>query len=341
MKIKILSILLMLNGISMSCHSQQQPFYSQYILNPFVSNPALAGIENYWDVKLSYRNQWQGIEGSPQTTYFTMQGSRKKMIYSKPTTGTVPPPDTRKNVRANYAQKYKPIIPHAGMGLIFYNDKTGPLSRYVIDASYAYHIGLSSKTSISAGISGGIQGVNLDTEKLNFGTSNPSDPSVFANGVVKYIRPDLNVGLWLYSAFYFVGASAQNLIPIKTDYGEAIDDQVILPHFTLSAGYKVLLNDKMSFLPSTMIRFVDQAPVNFDVNAKLQYRDLMWVGVSYRNVNTFAAMLGMNVNSTLNFAYAYDISNSRLGDASHGTHEILIGFLFANHHRVLCPRDFW
>src|SRR5687768_2566333 len=116
MKSRILYILIILCGVGSLVNAQQLPFYTQYVLNPFVSNPALAGIENYWDIKMSHRNQWQGIEGSPQTTYFTVNGSRKKMIYVKPTTGTVPAPDTRKRAKANYVQKYKPIIPHAGMG---------------------------------------------------------------------------------------------------------------------------------------------------------------------------------------------------------------------------------
>lgn len=341
MILRILFILLVLSGTGSLVKAQQLPFYTQYVLNPFVSNPALAGIENYWDVKMSYRNQWQGIEGAPQTTYFTINGSRKKMIYVKPTTGTIPAPNGPKNARMNYAQKYKPIIPHAGVGFVYYNDKTGPVSRYVMDVSYAYHIGLSAKTSISAGISGGIQAVNLNTGKLNFGSSNPDDPSVYANGTVRYFRPDLNVGIWLYSAFYFLGASAQNVIPVKTVYGEAIRDHVIQPHFSVSAGYKFLLNDEFNFLPSAMVRIVDRAPVNFDINAKLQYKDLAWVGASFRHPDTFSAMLGVNVNSTMNFAYAYDITTSSLRYSSHGTHELVVGLLLANRNRVLCPRDFW
>jgi hypothetical protein len=40
-------ILFQLNYIS----AQQRPHYTQYILNNFIVNPALAGIENYTDIK--------------------------------------------------------------------------------------------------------------------------------------------------------------------------------------------------------------------------------------------------------------------------------------------------
>src|SRR5688572_11188399 len=51
--------------------SQQKPHYTQYILNQYIINPALTGIENYTDVKLSHRHQWVGINDAPVTSYFT------------------------------------------------------------------------------------------------------------------------------------------------------------------------------------------------------------------------------------------------------------------------------
>lgn len=48
---------------------QQKPQYTQYVMNNFILNPAIAGIENYVDVKAGYRAQWQGLEGAPVTSY--------------------------------------------------------------------------------------------------------------------------------------------------------------------------------------------------------------------------------------------------------------------------------
>jgi type IX secretion system PorP/SprF family membrane protein len=61
-----------------SLFSQQRPYYTQYILNNYIINPALAGIENYWDVKISHRHQWVGLNGAPITTYLTIQGPLNK-----------------------------------------------------------------------------------------------------------------------------------------------------------------------------------------------------------------------------------------------------------------------
>ena len=57
-----------------TAHAQAKPYYTQYILNNYILNPAITGIENYTDVKLSYRNQWAGITGAPLTTYLSIHG---------------------------------------------------------------------------------------------------------------------------------------------------------------------------------------------------------------------------------------------------------------------------
>ena len=58
--------------------AQQRPYYTQYIMNNYIINPAVAGIENYWDVKASHRMQWVGLQDAPVTTYLTMHGPLKQ-----------------------------------------------------------------------------------------------------------------------------------------------------------------------------------------------------------------------------------------------------------------------
>src|SRR5438128_4347832 len=74
-KNSLTALLLICSG---ALHAQQRPYYTQYILNNYIINPAIAGIENYWDVKISHRHQWVGLDGAPVTTYFTIQGPLTK-----------------------------------------------------------------------------------------------------------------------------------------------------------------------------------------------------------------------------------------------------------------------
>ena len=62
--------LLLLLSVCITVRAQQKPHYTQYILNQYIINPAISGIENYVDVKASHRRQWVGIQDAPVTTYF-------------------------------------------------------------------------------------------------------------------------------------------------------------------------------------------------------------------------------------------------------------------------------
>src|SRR3954470_16811434 len=71
--------------------AQQQPHYTQYILNQYILNPALTGIENYTDIKLSHRHQWVGLQDAPVTTYLTVHTPIGKKDYRTTATSSSVP----------------------------------------------------------------------------------------------------------------------------------------------------------------------------------------------------------------------------------------------------------
>ncbi len=346
MKIKLTAIVFFIFLIS--ANAQQRPYYTQYILNNFIINPAVAGIENYWDVKISHRHQWVGLNGAPVTTYITIQGPLQKSGSARETPTTVHP--TGENPRGKaYWQNYEAADPHQGIGFTLLNDKAGPLNRFAAYATYAYHQPVSLRTTIAAGISAGIQNMRLNANELDFGTQYPVDPAVAGSGYLNNIRPDISAGIWVYSANYFLGLSAQQIIPEKIGFnsGKIGGDSVTLvhgklvPHLFFQAGYKMLLSDDISLLPSITVKYVNPVPLSIDINAKLQYQDFLWIGASVRPKDGFAAMFGLNINSTINIGYSYDFTTSRLNTVSSGTHEILVGFLLGNKYGDWCPRNLW
>ncbi len=327
--------------ICFASYAQQLPHYTQYVINNFILNPAVAGIENYTDVKISHRRQWVGIDGAPVTTYFTIHAPLKKMDYARETATGFHASGENPRGKA-YWHDYEKADPHAGIGLTILNDRTGPLNRFSAYATYAYHIGISSKTSLSAGISAGIKNTSLNASKLSFDV--PVDPAVSGSGYLNRVGADMNAGLWLYSSDYFAGISAQNIIPSKLKIAE---DTVRLaggrqiPHMFLTAGYRFFVNDDITFLPSALVKYVTSTPVSFDINAKFQYRDFLWVGGSLRYKDSYAGMVGLNISNTINVGYSYDITTSQLNTVSKGSHEIVIGFLLGNRYGDWCPRNLW
>src|SRR5688572_15485385 len=80
-KIPIAVGTVLLIGTLNAAIAQQRSHYTQYILNNYILNPALSGIENYTDVKVSARDQWVGINGAPRTAYFTIHTPIGKKDY--------------------------------------------------------------------------------------------------------------------------------------------------------------------------------------------------------------------------------------------------------------------
>src|SRR5215831_711460 len=166
MKFKCFLTLTILLFVAHSMFGQQRPYYTQYVLNDYIINPAIAGIENYWDVKVSHRHQWVGLDGAPVTTYLTIQGplNKNNLGRENPTSYHTQGENPRGKI---FMEDYHSTDPHHGLGLTILNDKAGPLNRFALFGTYAYHLPVSDRTSFSAGVSLGIQNMSLEAGMLD------------------------------------------------------------------------------------------------------------------------------------------------------------------------------
>jgi type IX secretion system PorP/SprF family membrane protein len=333
-------LVIVLSIVGPMSFAQQRPHYTQYILNNYILNPALSGIENYTDVKMSARDQWVGLNGAPGTFYVSVHGPIGKKDYKTTATSFNMP---GQNPRGNaYWENYTASEAHHGIGFFMINDKTGLYNRFTADVSYAYHLGLSPQTNIAAGFSAGLSKISYDRSKAT--PVDPNDPAIGNTDASIYkMVPDLNAGIWIYSADYFIGLAAQQIMPQKISFTNTTEGFKLLPHIFATTGYRFLLNDDINAIPSIMVKYVAGSSVSpqFDINVKLQYMDLLWVGGSYRLQDGYAAMVGVNVGNTFNVGYSYDLTTTRLNTVSSGTHEFVIGFLIGNRYKDTCPRNVW
>jgi type IX secretion system PorP/SprF family membrane protein len=331
-----LLVLILLFSYVLVVSAQQKPQYTQYVFNNFLLNPALSGIENYTDIKLGYRSQWTGLQGAPVTTFFTINtpiGSNfiNGDASELPTAGGEYPGSR------SYLQNYEAAQPHHGIGFTLVNDKAGPITATNINATYAYHIGLTSTLNLALGVAAGVAHTSLNTSILT--TTDSNDPAVNnASGGVW--SPDLSVGVWAYSSNYYLGASVQQVLPEKlyADSRNTIYQNKTVPQIFFTAGYKFYISDDVSVMPSVMVKEINPLPFTFDVNAKISFRDVFWLGGSYRKDDSFGILAGFNINSTINVGYSYDMTTSALNTVSNGTHEIVLGILLNNKYQVTCPQ---
>jgi type IX secretion system PorP/SprF family membrane protein len=286
-----------------SVFAQQEAQYSLYMFNQLLINPAVTGTEDYMDTKVGGRWQWTGIDNAPKNIYATFHTPIKKL-----------------------KQEFDDVKPTAwhGVGGFVTAEVTGPINKYKLYGSYAYHIPLSSKYILSLGTFLGVQNYYVDKDKLNFG-DNQADNAL--NGNVTAYSPDGSLGAWFYSKKLYAGLSVLQIFDNKIAVTDGTNSQGRLNrHYFFTTGYRIDLDENWMLVPSVLIKGLTPAPVQFDINMKVRYQNRIWGGLSYRNKDALVAMIGMTIDNKIDVGYAYDYSISSLNKYNYGSHEIMVGY---------------
>ncbi len=338
MKKNIYLAILSLMSLNFSAvYAQQRPQYTQYIFNNFLLNPALSGTENYVDAKIGHRLQWSGMQDAPRTSFVSAQWSLgSEYLWANP----LSLPDDSNDPRSrSYTQNYTSSPAHHGMGVTAVVDKAGPISRLDAGLSYAYHLQLSGASNLSVGVYGGFSRVALDVNAIKLEMD--VDPAL-AN-VDQLTKPDVGLGVWYYGARFFGGISAQQILPQRLAFtnNAVYKEGKSVPHLFATAGYMFFVDEEIKFIPSFMVKRVENLPISLDINAKFSFKDKFWLGGSYRSEDSFSAMAGFNIKNFVNLTYAYDLTTSALRSVSSGTHEIVLGFQLKNVYQVFSGGRVW
>jgi type IX secretion system PorP/SprF family membrane protein len=301
--------------------AQSKPVFSQYVYNNYLLNPALSGMENYTDIRASYREQWRGIEGAPKTGYVTAHG---RLFGGDSPSGS-----------------------HHGWGAAIMNDRAGYLNRWSVSGSYAYQQSLNEKWALAAGFQAGLSNIGLDRSKVNYGNLNDADPSIgFLTNDLRRLNVEMGAGLWLHSDKLFVGASVLNIVTGRNKFQtEGTFGQSFTPNFFFTTGYRVELDEDFKLTPSIMLQYWKPQLLGTHVNARVDYRDFMWAGGSFRYgsaLSGMSAFLGMRVTERLQFNYAYEIATtSQLRNFAGNTHELILGFKLGSNANGLEQQSVW
>ncbi|MHC2991186.1 hypothetical protein OB13_06150, partial [Pontibacter sp. HJ8] len=288
--------------------AQQKALYSQYMTNYYLLNPAVAGFEKDVNFKVGYRNQWVGFDGAPKTFYLSGEGA----LFN------------RHLKRSRRSQAFH------GAGGYVYTDQTGPTTRTGALASYAYHVPLNRKIFLSSGIFAGFQQFRFDPSKVYLADgSNERDP-VTNHGRIDAFMPDLTVGVFLHSQEFYFGASLFQVLGNKIHDADGVDDPSRLSrHLFVSGGYNFDVNDKIRLMPSGLLKYVQGAPIQADINLKGAYHfskrrqksvydDQVWAGVSYRTQDAVVGLVGVHFMEQFQLSYTYDVTVSRMRHQSSG-----------------------
>jgi type IX secretion system PorP/SprF family membrane protein len=297
MKKIITSVILV--GMGLLVHAQQDAQFSQNFFTKLNTNPAYAGTSNAYCASLDYRDQWVGFPGDPKTIAFN-------------------------------GDAWLPMI-GGGAGLTAYSDALGFENTLEIKLSYSYHI------ILGPGILGIGPSIGFFQKSLNGAWNTPdglgaatktqiTDPlvPVGGNSVTTY-----DVGLGIYYATpqgLYVGISSSHL-PEQTLKGSYQQYQYdVARHYYVMAGYVYNASATWDVIPDVYVES-DASSTQFQLNVRARYNKTIDFGVGYRMNDAFVGLIGYQYKN-FEFGYSYDFTTSDIHSYSSGAHELAIKYCF-------------
>lgn len=296
MKNSIITFVLFIIVIT-NLSAQQMPFSSQYYTNQFVTNPAFTGNKGTTNAFLTHRTQWVGIAGSPQTSYFTLDGALKQ--------------------------------DGVGLGMVLYSDITDILSRTSANVNYAYKLDINSDNHLTFGLALGVinnkvnfsKAVVLDYTDPFLNTQQLARTSINADFGLAYNWKSLEVG-------FAVPQLAGNKINFTDNLGTTGAFNMARHYYgSLKYVFDVSSSKGITAYPLIMMRSVAGAPVQYDINAVVDWKKYGWFGLTYHSNYAVAFSAGARYKH-ISLGFAYDFGTSDIKSYTGNTSEFLLSYNF-------------
>ena len=299
---------------------QQVPRFSQYILNNYGINPAYAGSNQGFEVKVGRRQQWIGMPYAPITNFVSA-------VYT---------------IRPKYSYRG-----WHGLGTYIEQDNAGLFNNKSYFLSYAYHLRLFGAVKMGMGLGVGFRSVGISN--ISIGVNDPVSQNL---GKTAYHLPDFASGLKIYSKKFFVDLSMKKFPLVNPSINKIGEGNVDRPVIYLTYGEKFHTGtNEFLLVPTVHMQatimdtklFKKGSPFprpTIDVGFMAYYRKRFGMGAQYRISNTVTGIVQVRIFNNSVLGISYDYSLGRMGKASPSSLEIILGFspLISDEERFT-PRD--
>jgi type IX secretion system PorP/SprF family membrane protein len=310
-------------------NAQQLPIYSQYHMNAFLLNPAIAGHEGYTAVNLTVREQWLGLSDAPTTMAVSAQTRLLKNSYIS---------------RSKSIRKRKRVMSRSGrvgFGGYIFNDQNGAFRRTGIQLAYGYHLTFR-RSQLSFGLSANTFQYKIDREKVRLEDLN-NDQLFLLTDDRTYIT-DANFGIYYSDKNLYAGFSVLNLFEsnIKFNNREGAGFKMERDYL-LMAGYRFNIIDYLFLEPTFLLKMSENVIIQNDLGVKLYYKEDYWGGIAYRTgsgsrvSSESIAGRGSSIIFTVGarvdkfyFGYSFDYTFSSISKNTYGSHEIILAVKFGD-----------
>jgi type IX secretion system PorP/SprF family membrane protein len=279
---------------------QQDIQFTQFMNNKLFYNPGFAGMNGSICANLTHRSQWAGFDGAPTTQNLNIDMPIKRI--------------------------------NSGVGLVIVNDQIGYFQDISAGLVYSYHLKLGEGT-LGLGLMGNFINKGLASGEWITPDGTPADQDQSIAGFNNStMTVDLNFGAYYQSDKLWGGISSARLIEADAELdnaGGGVTQFRNTRHYFFAGGYTwEIPNSNWALQPNILLKTTFSSPLAFDINASALYNNKIWGGLTYRNQDAFAVMVGYNILPSLKLAYSYDITTSDLSANSGGSHEIFLSYCF-------------
>jgi len=291
-------------------------------------NPAFAGVEPFGDLKLSYRYQWAGFGTNAP-----------KFINLSYNTRIVQPLDLSYNALrpSNPSMLSEDQIPAGrrmihGLGGHLFHSQVGVIKSVGANVNYAVHYPLGAKTRFAGGVS-----VLFENRKLDVSEVTVRDPDPYYDHLLtaSTAQNELNVrvGLLVYGPRYYVGVSYLPVLYSVLDRSELEMTQAFY-RASAQVGVAFPLNAEVTLKPSLLALIQMDNKVAVDYSVKAFFRENIWLGLTYRDIESGVAIIGWNFDHRFSAAYAYEMSLGPFRQFNDGSHELVLAFRINNYKKL-------
>lgn len=274
-----------------TANSQQPQVYNQFFMNPYMYNPAYAGVEGHAAIFVMYRDQWTNVEGAPQISH---------------------------------ASFHVPLQGGIAIGGAAFNVKQSILTTSAAKFSASYLINIDRTHFLRFGMSlgAGTNGVNLN--EIADAAGDPAiagflDQSLFFLG---------DFGVAYHFGHFNVGISLPNLFGYSPITQKEVSDIEFSPtdNLLFKMNYRGHISDNFAFEPHVIYRYSSVTPHQYEGTLIAHLYHIVWVGASYRQDAGIIGLAGAKVKEKFAIGFAYELGNSNISSELGPTLEVNLGY---------------
>ncbi len=277
--------------ICYKAHAQQPQVYNQFFMNPYIYNPAYAGVEGHTTFFITYRDQWTNIESAPTLSDFNF---------------------------------HVPLKGGIAIGAAAFNIRQGLLQTSATKITGSYLINIDRKHFLRLGMSigAGINSVNLNEladAAGDLAIAGFLDQSTFFLG---------DFGATYHFGHFNVGFALPNLFSYNPITQREVSTPEFSPldNVLFKMNYRGHINDDLAFEPHLIFRYSSVIPYQYEAVLIAHLYHIVWVGGSYRQDSGFIGLAGAKIKEKFGIGFSYELGNSQISSLLGPTLEVTLGY---------------